>query len=96
MQIAGELQPIVTGSSIKDGSERGAERRGAEGHGHGFLPRTWVSPDPAGGAGTGGLASQDCDVAPPGLAPERVPTRSPSSPHQSQLKSTGCEHDRAN
>lgn len=49
----GELQPIVTGSSIIMAG--GAARRGAEGHGHGFLPRTQLSPDPAGGAGAGDL-----------------------------------------
>lgn len=54
MQIAGELQPIVTSSSIKDSSSSGAERQGGTGEGgHGFLPRTRVSPDPAGGAGMG-------------------------------------------
>lgn len=52
----GELQPIVTGSLIKDARYwRGAARRGAEGHGHGFLPRTQLSPDPARGAGAGDL-----------------------------------------
>lgn len=98
MQIAGDLQPIVTGSSIKDGSSRGAERRGAAGHAVTVsLPgRGGVQTPPPEEPEWRGLASEGRDGAPPALAPERVPPRAASAPHRSQPKSTGCEHEREN
>lgn len=61
----------------EDASCRGAERRRAEGHGHGFLPRLLVNPETPGGARMGGLASEDCDEASPGRASEQEPTAAP-------------------
>lgn len=49
MQMARELQPIVTGSSVKDSSSRGGGGQKDEGvprHGHGFPSWTWVKSRP--------------------------------------------------
>lgn len=64
----GELQPIVTGSSIKDGNSKRAERQG------GRRAHSW-SPVPVAGnsrpcqrSWNGGAAPEDCEEAPPGWA----------------------------
>ena len=73
MQIAGELQPIVTGSAIRTGAERGRRARGSR-------ARPWFPAQHLGKSRShrrsqnGGLASEDCDEASPGPAPGRLPT----------------------
>lgn len=73
MQITGELQPIVTSSSIRTGAERGRRARGPKARPW-FPAQNLGKSTSHGKSQNGGLASEDCDEASPGPAPERLPT----------------------
>lgn len=82
MQIAGELQPIVTGWFLSAGAKGGGGRRGRSAQSGLPAPHVGRSRRRRSG-GNAGLASDDGEEAPPGRAPEARRTQ-PSAPLRAQ------------